>query len=156
MGRLVATTIDRVRLGAATTNEFLAHVDPSAAQSGRCDRCDVVEPPALNETPEQRRRRRLRTGERDGIDHRVDHCPCVEYTVARLAMRAALQGVQGLRDDSSLPELLGMAGVAQGDRVVVAEAVRDMLETTGLDAVVMRRREEVGAALSRSPPGHAR
>ena len=37
-----------------------------------------------------------------------------------------------------------MAGVAQGDRVVVAEAVRDMFETTGLDAVVMRRREEVG------------
>ena len=103
-----------------------------------------MEPPALDETPEQRRRRRLRTGERDSIDHRVDHCPCVEYTVARLAMRAALQGVQGLRDDSSLPELLGMAGVAQGDRVVVAEAVRDMFGTTGLDTVVMRRREEVG------------
>ena len=93
VGRLVATTIDRVRLGAATTNEFPAHVDPSAAQSGRCDRCDVVESPALDETPEQRRRRRLRTGERDSIDLRVDHCPCVEYTVARLAMRTALQRV---------------------------------------------------------------
>ena len=116
----------------------------SAAQSGRCDRCDVVEPPALDETPGQRRHRRLRTGERDSIDHRVDHCPCVEYTVARLAMRTALQGVQGLREGASLPELLGMVGVTQGDRVLVAEAVRDMFGTTGLDAVVMRRREEVG------------
>ena len=143
MGRLMATTIDRVRLGAATTNEFLAHVDPSAVQSGRCDRCDVVEPPAPDETSVQRRHRRLRTGERDSIDHRVDHCPCVEYTVARLAMRTALRGVQGMREDASLPELLGMAGVKQGDRVVVAEAVRDMFGATRLDAVVMRRRDDV-------------
>ena len=64
-------------------------------------------------------------------------------TVARLAMRNALRGIQGLRDDASLPELLGMAGVTQGDRMVVAKAVRDMFGASGLDAVVMRRRDEV-------------
>jgi hypothetical protein len=143
VGRRMATTIDRVRLGAATTNEFLTHVDPSAVQSGRCDRCDVVVLPAPDETPEQRRHRRLRTGERDSIDHRVDHCPCVEYTATRLTMRNTLRGIQGLRDDASLPELLGMTGVTQGDRVVVANAVRNMFEASGLDAVVMRRRDEV-------------
>ena len=58
-------------------------------------------------------------------------------------MRNTLRGIQGLRDDASLPELLGMTGVAQGDRAVVANAVRNMLEASGLDAVVMRRRDEV-------------
>ena len=101
----------------------------------------MVESPAPDETSEQRRHRRLRTGEQDSIDHRVDHCPCAEYTVARLDMRCALQGVRGLRENASLPELLGMVGVSQGDRMIVAKAVRNMFDATGLDAVVTRRRD---------------
>ena len=108
--------------------------------AGRCDKCGVVESPAPDETSEQRRHRRLRTGEQDSIDHRVDHCPCAEYTAARLDMRCA-QGVRGLRENASLPELLGMVGVSQGDRMIVAKAVRNMFEATGLDAVVTRRRD---------------
>ena len=71
----------------------------------------------------------------------VDHCPCAEYTVARLGMRCALQEVRGLRENASLPELLGMVGVSQGDRMIVAKAVRNMFDVTGLDAVVTRRRD---------------
>ena len=61
VGRSMAATVDRVRLWAATTNDFLKHVGADGVRSGRCDMCHVVSEVPDNETDDQRRIRYLRT-----------------------------------------------------------------------------------------------
>ena len=142
VGRSMAATVDRVRLGAATTNDFLKHVGADGVRSGRCDMCHVVSEVPDNETDEQRRIRHLRTGERDSIDHRFDHCPCDLYTSARNHMKRALEGVEKGTADASLKDLMAMAEVKKDDRMTVVNAVRRMFTNTKLDRIVRRRKHQ--------------
>ena len=138
----MAATVDRVRLGAATTNDFLKHVGADGVRSGRCDMCYVVSEVPDNETDDQRRIRYLRTGERDSIDHRFDHCPCDLHTSARNHMKRALEGVEKGTADASLKYLMAMAEVKKEDRMTVVNAVRRMFTNTKLDRIVRRRKHQ--------------
>ena len=107
--------------------------------------CHAVSDAPDDETDGQRRLRHLRTGERDSIDHRFDHCPCDLYTGARHHMRTKLAAVEGMPSGAPLKDLMAMANVKKMDRMTVVNAVRNMFEDTKLDRIVRRRRKQADA-----------
>ena len=145
VGRWVATTADRLLVGASTTNEFLFHsAKDGVRRPRRCDACSVTEPSPPGESEAEAKIRERRTGECDSIEHRFDHCPA--YGRHRRHLYFRLRGVQGLVDSPSLLHLLALHRLSKVGRRAVVWKVRGFLADTGLDKIIRKRKRRVPRA----------